>query len=261
MASVVRDPLLFLFRPVGPEGVALGIVVLWLLWRWLESAALRIVVRTAGPPIGALLFLRVFKPSGRSQAFTDRFLAYWRFAAPLWMIGGPDLAGAYLEPNEFFAYVRGRLREHFVADPGEAAERVAALDTGRDPDGRFRVNEVYCTNDTWRPTVLEMMSRAGAILLDLREYSEARAGTRYELTEVLRRAPLEKVLVLVNARDDVSRIHGEIESVWREVSAARRAAAGPPELCVLQFNRGSTAEMQGLFRATVMAAAPHGSSA
>ena len=97
----------------------------------------------------------MFKPSGRSQAFTDRFFAYWRFAAPVWMIAGPDLAGAYMEPDEFFKYLRGRRREHFIADPGEAAPRVASLDRLRDPDGRFRVTEVYCTADTWQPTVQE----------------------------------------------------------------------------------------------------------
>ena len=93
------------------------------------------------------------------------------------MIAGPDLAGAYMEPDEFFTYLRGRLREHFVADPREAAPRVATLDRLRDPDGRFRLTEVYCTADTWQPTVLEMMARAGVILLDLREYAGTRLGT------------------------------------------------------------------------------------
>lgn len=253
IGSVLRDPV-FVFGSARPKWIAVGIVALWLLWRWLQSMALQRVIRTAGPSIGALLLLRVFKPSGRSQAFTDRFFSYWRFAAPVWMIAGPDLAGAYLEPNEFFDYLRGRLREHFVADPDEAAKRVEALDSLRDPDGRFRVNEVCCTADTWRPTVLEMMARAGVILLDLREYSERRRGTRYELAEVLRRAPLKKVLVLVNANDDVTRLRAEIDSIWRDVGRTRRDVGDAMDLFLLQFRRGSNAEMRGLFRATVEAA-------
>ncbi len=141
------------------------------------------------------------------------------------MIAGPDLAGAYLEPNEFLDYMNGRLHEHFVADPGEAVRRVEALDSRRDPDGRFRVNEVHCTADTWRPAVLAMMDRAGAILLDLREYSERREGTRYDLTEMLRRAPLGKVVVLVDAADDVTRLRAELDAIWRDVSPSRRDAA------------------------------------
>ena len=241
-------------RPTRTKWIVLAVVIIWLLWRWLQASALHAVVRTADPSIGPLLLLRVFKPSGRSQAFTDRFFAYWRFAAPVWMIAGPDLAGAYMEPDEFFKYLRGRLREHFIADPGEAAPRVAALDRLRDPDGRFRVTEAYCTADTWQPTVLEMMARAGVILLDLREYAGTRLGTRYELTEVLRRAPLQKVLVLVGSGDDVTGLRAEIESIWRDVGRSRRDRAESLELTVLQFSRSSHAEIRGLFCAAVRAA-------
>jgi len=254
MGSLVRDSSIFEPRPVALPWVAVGVLGLWLLWRRFQAAALGAIVGSAPPSLGALLLLRVFKPSGRSQAFTDRFFAYWRFAAPVWMIGGPDLAGAYLEPNEFFAYLRGRLREQFVATPEEIARALGALDGGRDPDGRFRVTEVYCTGDTWQPTVLEMMSRASVILLDLREYSSARRGTQYELTEVLRRAPLNKVVVLVDARNDVTMLRTEIERTWNDVSGSRAADRSPLELSVLQFRSGGAAEMHGLYRAAVRAA-------
>ena len=54
-------------------------------------------VLASAPPRSPLLLLRVFKPSGRSEAFMDRFLARWRFAAPVWMIGGPDLAAEVID--------------------------------------------------------------------------------------------------------------------------------------------------------------------
>jgi len=211
-------------------------------------------VRGAAPSIGALLFLRVFKPSRRSEEFTDRFFAYWRFAAPVWMIAGPDLTGAYLEPNEFFAYLRGHLREHFISDPVEATSRVKALDNARDPDGRFRINELLCANSTWQPAVLEMIAHAGVILLDLREYSQQRKGTRFELTELLRRAPLNRVLLLIDAKDDVARFTAEVESIWQEVGGYRSDIADLGHLHVLRFSKGSNAEMHGLFRAAVHAA-------
>jgi len=254
VTSLVSEPAKVETPPIRTEWIVLAVVITWLLWRWLQAAALHAVIRTADPSIGPLLLLRVFKPSGRSQAFTDRFFAYWRFAAPVWMIAGPDLAGAYMEPDEFFKYLRGRLREHFIADPGEVAPRVATLDRLRDPDGRFRVTEVYCTADTWQPTVLEMMARASVILLDLREYAGTRLGTRYELTEVLRRAPLQKVLVLVGSGDDVTGLRAEIESIWGDVGRSRLDCAESLELTVLQFTRSSHAEMRGLFRAAVRAA-------
>ena len=254
MASLAKDAAGFEPRPIRTEWIVLAVVITWLLWRWLQASALRAVIRTADPPMGPLLLLRVFKPSGRSQAFTDRFSAYWRFCCAGLDDRRTDLAGAYMEPDEFFKYLRGRLREHFIADPSEAAPRVATLDRLRDPDGRFRVTEVYCTADTWRPTVLEMVARAGVILLDLREYAGTRRGTRYELTEVLRRAPLQKVLVLVGSGDDVTGLRAEIESIWRAVGGSRRDRAESLELTVLQFSRSSHDEMRGLFRAAVRAA-------
>jgi hypothetical protein len=234
-----------------------SIIVLFLLFRWLQSRVLRRLVGTAGSSADALLFLRVFKPSRRSEEFTDRFFAYWRFAGPVWMIAGPDLAGAYMEPNEFFAYVRGHLRDHFVSDPGEVAARVDALDNIRDPDGRFRINELYCADDTWRPTVLHMVDRASVVLLDLREYSNERAGTRYELTELLRRAPLNKAILLIDAKDDVSRLSEEIEAIWRQVGAQNVNVApdSAEHLRILQFAKGSNAEMHGLFYAVAEAVA------
>jgi hypothetical protein len=254
LASVLRDPILLIFSPLTPGWVCALIIALWLIWRWVQSMVLRGVVRTAGPSIGALLFLRVFKPSKRSEEFTDRFFAYWRFAAPIWMIAGPDLTGAYLEPDEFFAYLRGRLRKHFIADPNEAASRIEALDNARDPDGRFRVSELLCTNSTWQPTVLQMIVNASAILLDLREYSQQRKGTRFELTELLRRAPLDKVVLLIDAKDDVARFTAEVESIWQEVGGYRSDVAGVGDLRILRFSRASSREMHGLFAATVHAA-------
>lgn len=240
------------------EWLGLLILVFWLVWRWLQRAALWLARRGAAQPLGALLLLRVFKPSERSEAFTDRFLARWRFAGPVWMIAGPDLAGAYMEPDEFFAYLRRRLHERFVTDPATLPDRLAKMDNGRDPDGRFRVNELFCANTTWQPAVLSLIDRAGVVLLDLREYTSQRAGTRFELGELLRRVPLRKVLVLVSAHDDAAQIQREIEAIWQQVGA--EAAAGVPAPCLqlISLGHGSDAEMLGLFRAAARGACTSG---
>jgi hypothetical protein len=254
VATLLKDRTYLALRGMNAELVSIAIVLLWLLWRRLHSAALAAVVRRAAPAAGTLLFLRVFKPSRRSEQFTDRFFAYWRFAGPVWMIAGPDLAGAYMEPTEFFAYIRRRLREYFVADAGEVVPRLEALDNARDPDGRFRINELLCSNDTWQAVVLHMIARADVILLDLREYSQRRRGTRFELTELLRRAPLEKVLLMIDTKDDVTPLTGEIVSIWHEVARTRSIAGELGELQILRFGDGSAAEMLGLVSASVGAA-------
>jgi hypothetical protein len=230
------------------EWVGLLVVLLWLVWRVAQRLALRWAVRRAAPARSPLLLLRVFKPSGRSEAFMDRFLARWRFAAPVWMIGGPDLAGALMEPDEFFAYLRRNLGDRFISDAGQIPERLAGLDGERDPDGRFRVSELFCANSTWQVAVLAMIDRAGVILIDLREYTESRAGTRFELLELLRGTSLERVLFLSDEGGDAPRLRGIIEEAWRAVG--RRSGQ---TVRIVQLQGESDAELEGLFRVTAQA--------
>lgn len=242
------------------EWMAASVLLAWGAWRLLERLALRWARHGAAAPCGALLMLRVFKPSTRSEAFTDRFLARWRFAGPTWMIAGPDLAGGHLEPDEFFAFLRRRLREHFIVDAAQIPARVQALDDDRDPDGRCRVHELFCTNATWRATVLALMARAGVVLLDLREYHPGRLGTRFELEAVLQRVPLARLIVLVAAGDDPAPVEAEIRDAWRMVDPRGRSD-GAPRLTVIAVGAGSAAEMHGLLAAACRAAAAGGAVA
>jgi hypothetical protein len=240
------------------EWMALVVIVAWTGWRGLERLGLWWACRDAPAPCGALLMLRVFKPSSRSVAFTDRVLARWRFAGPTWMIAGPDLAGGHLEPDEFFAFLRGSLREHFIVGAGEIPARVQSLAGDRDPDGRCRVHELFCSNATWRATVLALMERAGVVLLDMREYHPGRLGTRFELEAVLQRVPLSRLIVLVAADDDPAPVRAEIADAWRMVDPRQRADE-EPVLMLLNVGNGSAAEMQGLVSAATAAAVrqPH----
>jgi hypothetical protein len=237
------------------EWLGLAILVQWLFWRWLQRGALWLALRRPPPPLGTLLLLRVFKPSERSEAFIDRFLARWRFACPVWMIAGPDLAGAYMEPDEFFAYLGRRLHERFITNAGEVPGRLAAMDNARDPDGRFRVNELFCADTTWQPAVLSLIDSASVVLLDLREYTPQRAGTRFELEALLRHAPLHKVLVVVDAHERLDDIRHEIESIWQAVTNDTPCTSRAPSLQLVRLASGSDAEMLGLFRAAAAAAA------
>ena len=239
------------------EWMAAVVGLAWTGWRALERAALWIARRRAPAPCGALLMLRVFKPSARSEAFTDRFLARWRFAGPTWMIAGPDLAGGNLEPDEFFAFLRGRLRERFIVTEDEVAAQVQALASDRDPDGRCRVHELFCSNATWRSTVLALMDQAGVVLLDLREYHPARLGTRFELEAVLQRVPLSRLIVLVGADDDLAPVQAQIADAWRMVDPRQRPDDAP-RLNVLAVGAGTAAEMQGLMAAATAATTTSG---
>jgi len=236
-----REPLLWI------AGTAL--IVLTAV-HWMSKWVLCRVMRGAPASLGPLLMLRVFKPSSRSEAFMDRFAARWRFMAPAWMIAGPDLAGAYMEPDEFFAYLRGDLCDRFIDRSSIIEERVAHLDDQRDPDGRFRISELFCANHIWQQTVLALMNRASVVMIDLREYSEKRAGTHFELCELLRREPLEKALFLTDANADRANIEAVLRSAWESVRERRRLPTdGTPKVTVLQLGPDSERQIAGLLRA------------
>jgi hypothetical protein len=236
----------------------LGVFLCWIVFRLALKAWLWFVVRRASSPLGPLLLLRVFKGSSASQAFTDRFLAYWRFAGPVWMIGGPDLAGAQMEPTEFFAFLRRRLDELFVHSTTEIPDRVSRLDAERDPDARLRISELFCSSHTWQATVQALLGRAAVILLDLREYTSAHGGTRYEIFQIMNIAPIDRVLVLIGVDDDEQRITSELRTAWDAMEANspnRRLAA--PEIRLVRFRSSRGAEIRGLFAAAAsVASAP-----
>jgi hypothetical protein len=236
------------------EWVALVLALVWMFWRLVLKLALRWATRRVAVQGPALLLLRVFKPSQRSEGFADRLLARWRFVGPVWLIAGPDLAGAFMEPDEFFAWLRRRLHERFVADPSQVAERTAALDNRRDPDGRFRTSELFCADTTWRDVVLALIERADVVLLDLREFTPQRAGTHFELVQLLRRAPLAKVLVLVDARDELAPLQAAIHQAWAEAQRPLTASEPAPALTLLRIGAGSGAELLGLAQAAAKAA-------
>lgn len=229
----------------------------WGVWRWAMMRSLKRPLAEAPPALPALLMLRVFKPSHRSEAFTDRLLARWRFAAPVWMIAGPDLAGACMEPDEFFDWLGRRLHQRFITGAGSLARRLERLNGQRDPDGRCRIDELFCANSAWQHAARALIARAGVVLLDLREYAPERAGTRFELAELLLRAPLERVLLLVDAQQALPALQAEIQSLWQ--ASGRRGMGGAdgraPSLRLLRLQQGSHAEMTALYGLLAGAAA------
>lgn len=228
---------------------ALLILAGWLIWRWRLARRLRRVLADAPPTLPALLLLRVFKPSGASEAFNDRLLSRWRFAGPVWMIAGPDLAGAQMEPDEFLAYARGTLADRFIAEARQVPQALAGLRDGqRDPDGRCRVHELFCSNLSWQPVARALMQQAGAVLLDLRGFTPQRLGTRFELAELLRSVPLARVRLLVGPDQDLTLLQSQIQAIWAEVGGQRDEALGAARLRLIALPDDGAETLMRLMR-------------
>lgn len=152
------------------------------------AAALRRAAALPGrPPARTLLVLRVFGDAARSEALFDRIVARWRWFGPVTLIAAPDVVARTVDPGDFLRFAAGDIGSTFVTSQAELDLRLATLDTVPDPDGRYRINEFCCNDATWQATVVKLIERADAVVMDLRGYGPQRAGCSFELGELARR--------------------------------------------------------------------------
>jgi len=147
-----------------------------------------------------LLWLRRFKGGAPTRKLYSALQAQWRWAGPIHLIGAPDVAAQTIEPYRFLDFLAGRLKRHFVRSDRDLAERLDALDVARDPDGRFRVNEFFCSDTTWRTAVHALIQRAHLIVMDLRGF-ERDEGVRQELAILAGAGGFARLVLFCAERD------------------------------------------------------------
>jgi hypothetical protein len=177
-----------------------------------------------------LLLLRVFGYTARTERLFDRIGARWRLFGPVTMIAAPDVAARTIDPGDYLRWLRGRVDELFVTSRADLDARLAALDLTPDPDGRYRVNEFCCRDNTWQATVVELIQRADAVVMDVRGVTHAHRGCEFELQQLAQRLPPQRLVLVVDATTDrgvLETAFGSLLSATRviEVRAARDADA------------------------------------
>jgi hypothetical protein len=158
---------------------------------------------TGSPGNRRLLLLRVFGFQHRTERLFDSIGQRWRFAGSVNMIAGADLAMRAIYPRDLINFVSGRLRRSFVVRPEDLAERVRQLDETRDPDGRFRVNNVFCYEDTWRAALTALLRRSDLVLMDLRSFSASNSGCIFELRQLVENSLLSRTIFVVDDTTNV----------------------------------------------------------
>ena len=79
-------------------------------------------------------------------------------------------------------FLRGQSGREFVHSPADVDARLASFDHARDPDGRFRVNVIFCGGDaSWQYAVNRILIDSDCVLMDLRGFSRHRAGCVFEI--------------------------------------------------------------------------------
>jgi FHA domain len=253
--SIMLDSLWLLFAVVESFGVfhaspwiltgLVGIVGYKLAsglgFRWIDA--------TRDTESQTLLLLRVFALGKRSERLFDKFRKHWQYAGSISMIAGPDLVTSTVEPHEFLEFVRGHLSRRFVSGAQDLERRIAVADETPDPDGRYRVKEFFCYNDTWQMTMERLAATSDAVLMDLRSFSPASQGCIFELGRLLDGMDLGRVAFLIDATTDLDFLETTLQRLWQNLSAdSPNQAVTKPRAQLFPIVTESETELGGLLR-------------
>jgi len=202
-----------------------------------------------------LLLLRVFGYQTRTESLFDRVAEAWRFHGPVQLIAGVDLAMRTTDPGDLLALLNGQLADRYVRTPEEVSDRLARLDLRADPDGRFRINEVYCRENTWRPTLEALLDASDLVLMDLRSFSASNAGCVFELQQLVGRLASDDIVFVCDKTTDLQLLR----SILRDARIAAREAGrarDADDISVVRVERNSHAELGVLMRRLLMRSRP-----
>jgi len=235
-----------LAAPYGLAGIVGGVAA-FVLYR----AGVSVVLRKGSMPAASapkrLLLLRVFGYQARTEALFDRVSQRWRFRGPVQLIAGLDLATRAADPDDILLFIQGQLAEQYVASPDDVRRRLDGLDFKQDPDGRFRINELYCHGDTWKPTLQALLDATDGVLIDLRSFSERNSGCLFELEQMVRRLPTDRIVLICDRTTDLRLLGTALTEAWGR-AARDGLARGAGQIAVVPIERQSRRELAGLTR-------------
>ena len=167
----------------------------------------------------ALLLLRVFARNGPTTALFHALSRHWRHVGPIRMIAGYDLASDTVEPDEMMAFLRRRLAGHFVTGPAIVERRLHAAPPRRDADGRYRSEEFFCFDDTWRDTLQRLVASSAVVLMDLRGFGPNNAGCVFELQALSACGALSRTVLLHDSTTKLPELQDALSEIGVELTS------------------------------------------
>jgi len=193
-----------------------------------------------------LLLLRVFGYQARTERLFDRVAARWRLGGPVQLIAGVDLAMRTVDPSGILKLLSGRLAERYADRPADIAALVGHLDQRPDPDGRFRVSDLYCRDDTWRPAVQALLDTCDRVVMDLRSFSEQNQGCIFELEQLVWRLPSDAIVLIIDRSTDLAHLGPILDRAWMAAQRAGRAR-GDGRLSLVRVEHSAWHELEVLW--------------
>ena len=180
-------------------GACIAAFLLYLFCVRVALVALNLGRRKPGP---SLLLLRVFGFQRRTERLFDTVAAQWRFEGGVAMIAGGDLALRSIDAGEALAFARGDIASGYVGDAAKLEEGLRELASASDPDGRYRVSEFFCYENTWRATLRALVARSSVVLMDLRGFTKANTGCVFELQQLAAAGRLSNCVFVTDDTSD-----------------------------------------------------------
>lgn len=261
--SITLDAIFLMFAIVHSFGLVFEGIA-WILSGLVAFVVYKIVVRAGFSLLGRksdpawkspkLLLLRVFSLGKRSERLFDALGTHWRHVGSIQLIAGPDLATTTVEPHEFLDFLNRKLARRFIDGPQTLDLRISEMDIEPDRDGRFRVNDFFCHEDTWKMVLSRLVSESDAVLMDIRGFSPKNAGVRYEIEELINVIPLERVVFVIDDTTDEQFLRQTVQQSWdrmRLTSPNRSSTSG--QLRLFRFTRSRSGELQQLLHTLCVA--------
>ena len=240
-AIVAAEQATLLSTELGYYAVA-GALAAFAAYRIVVAVALRMMPAQDQAP-QRLLLLRVFGYQSRTESLFDRIAHAWRFDGPVHLIAGADLASRSVTPGLMLRFLSGTLEAQYVATGDDVAARIGALDAKPDPDGRFRVNDVYCRNDIWHAALVALLAASDRVLMDVRSFSTQNQGCVFELEQLLLRLPTQAIVLLIDAQTDVRLLGSTLCASWSRAREGGRAR-GDGTLALVKVERNRPGDLR-----------------
>jgi hypothetical protein len=214
--------------PNTPAPLIVAGVATFAGYRLIVELGLRVVVgRLRRPPCLNLLLLRTFGFERRMGTLFETVGQWWRFNGNVIMIAGGDLAAPTLDPAQFIRFLGGNLSGQFLRSADDLSTRLTEFSSTPDPDGRYRVNQLYCSASVWQRALVALLERTDIVLMDARGLTAKHQGCVFELQQLAARIDPGRIVLVVDGTTD------------RTVVDAPFSAAGSPHVITLPNNRAS----------------------
>lgn len=231
-------------------------LVSFAIYKIVAGIAFSFYKKRSGSPEKApqLLILRVFSLGEKSESLYNMLARAWRYAGNLLFITGPDLVTATVEPHDFLDYLSGRLGSRFIDGKDTLQRSLDKMDHVPDPDGRFRIQDFFCYDDTWKMVLSRLVDECEVILMDLRSFSSKNAGCKFEIEELINHISTEQVIFVIDKSTDENFMQQTMTTAWETMHPASPNRASSGKLNIFEYTGKRSGEFQNLLHAISVAA-------